>query len=305
MILPEQTSETIETDKEDKNSTSSVNQEKTTETPETKSNSKLENKINQLRETLSNSPTHSNIDVDKSSLNSSKDEIDESPEKPKVSLKDLAKAKVTSMNRCVNAVPSPVGNLSSVEPNSPFTPNPESMTDEDEIPGLEDAPPVPIDRPETPKKSPVRAVTPTIVSEPSQTSPESFLKSPVKKNIDAEPGSKQEPKPSKPGAKIEEIFAKLDEKKMVEEKKKKFTSGPSKDTPGLLDHNVKTETPAQDAILSKILGKPIRDDPLVLGPDEPDLDLGFDTVPVPDMEVGSEVVFLSSIIIPTFLICQN
>ena len=49
------------------------------------------------------------------------------------------------------------------------------------------------------------------------------------------------------------------------------------------------EAPAQDAILSKILGKPMRDDPLVLGTDEPDMDLPFDHVPAADMEVGSEV----------------
>ena len=82
------------------------------------------------------------------------------------------------------------------------------------------------------------------------------------------PTPKVEEKSSKAGAKIEEIFAKLDSEKKKEPVEKE-------------EKKEKSSTPTSDVILSKILGKNIRHDnaPMTYEPMDEDMALPFDHVP--------------------------
>ena len=158
------------------------------------------------------------------------------------------------------------------------TPKHDTSTEDDEIPSLEDAPAdVELTTPGTPKKDTPKSEGDTLKS-PTPTppiaeisTPDSFLKSPIKKETLAPIVA--EPEKVKPGAKIEEIFAKLDEKKKLEAPEEKKEKPP-------------TSTAPSDVILSKILGKNIRHDtPMAYEPVDEDMALPFDHVAPADNDV--------------------
>ena len=150
------------------------------------------------------------------------------------------------------------------------TPKHDTSTEDDEIPSLEDAPAdVELTTPGTPKKETPKSETKSTTPTPPEIStPDSFLKSPIKKETLA-----TEPEKVKPGAKIDEIFAKLDEKKKLEAPEEKKEKPP-------------TSTAPSDVILSKILGKNIRHDtPMAYEPVDEDMALPFDHVAPADNDV--------------------
>jgi len=291
---------------------------------------KLESKINELSK------------AKEGEMKSSSLQSPEAVQKKKVSLKNLAAKPSSSPSSSSPSTPTPP------TPRDTRTPEPsgegmkksseevkkssgvvkESQTVEtdDDMPDLEDAPvDVPMEN-DTPKKEksseakteakeeskssekpPEEPAVPVKTASPAKKLlPESFLKSPVKK---------QEVKPipevvqkTKPGAKIEEIFAKLDEKKLNEEMKKKKNEVNAGTSGFVSKPEVKTSQneSSQNAILNKILGKTpgskpvqtsssIRNDVLIPADDQmtsDDLSLPFESVPEVDLDapgVGSEV----------------
>ena len=288
---------------------------------------KLESKINELSKAKEGEMKSSSQSSENSSV----------VQKKKVSLKNLAAKPSSSPSSSSPSTPTPP---TPTEPSEGAKKSSEevkkssgvvketSVETDDDMPDLEDAPvDVPMEN-DTPKKEksseakseakeepksisekPKEEVPKTIpktASPATKLLPESFLKSPVKK---------QELKPvpevvqkTKPGAKIEEIFAKLDEKKLNEEMKKK-KSEVNAGTSGFVSKpEVKTSQneSSQNAILNKILGKTpgskpvqtsssIRNDVLIPTDDQmtsDDLSLPFESVPEVDLDapgVGSEV----------------
>lgn len=309
---------------------------------------KLESKINELS---SKAKVEDEMKSSSSLLQSSKSP--EEVQKKKVSLKNLAakpSSSPSSSRPSTPSTPTPTipEELKMSNKNESSKEVKKSSVEEvdDDMPDLEDAPvdvPMENDTPkkasntmktasdtpkeafEAPKTSPESKEEPKTSEKPQQEAPkttpevlkptapkllpESFLKSPVKLKQEVKP----EVQKTKPGAKIEEIFAKLDEKKLNEEMKKKKneliagTSGLTSTKPEVTNTMQNNNESSQNAILNKILGKPpgskpvqtssssIRNDVLIPNDDQmtsDDLSLPFDSVPEVDMDapgVGSEV----------------
>ena len=292
---------------------------------------KLESKINELSKAKEGEMKSS------SSLQSP-----EAVQKKKVSLKNLAAKPSSSPSSSSPSTPTPPTSRDTrtpepsgegvkksaeeVKKSSGVVKESQTVETDDDMPDLEDAPvdvPMENDTPKKEKSSDAKTEakeepsekkssekppedTPKTASPATKLLPESFLKSPVKK---------QEVKPitevvqkTKPGAKIEEIFAKLDEKKLNEEMKKKKNEVNAGTSGFVSKPEVKTSQneSSQNAILNKILGKTpgskpvqtsssIRNDVLIPADDQmtsDDLSLPFESVPEVDLDapgVGSEV----------------
>ena len=138
----------------------------------------------------------------------------------------------------------------------------EDDDDEEDVPSLEDAPAdVELGTPTTPKKDLVAAPTPP----PEISTPDSFLKSPIKHNAPPPPGNEMTKSPEK-STEIDEIWS---ENNLEDKKAEKLTEEDLK----------KDKSEASDVILSKILGKNIRHDaPMAYEPMDEDMALPFDHV---------------------------
>ena len=278
---------------------------------------KLESKINEL----SKAKQEGEMKKESSSQSS------ETVQKKKVSLKNLAAKPSPSSSSPSTPTPTTPDTSEDVKKSSGPLKEKEGDTDDD-MPELEDAPvdvPMENDTPKNEKTSSIEAKQevpevdqskpsevdqkPTSEAQKTKLLPESFLKSPVKKQEVKQIPSSEVVQKTKPGAKIEEIFAKLDEKKLNEEmkKKKESTSGTSTKPEVKAGSGSSANESSQNAILNKILGKTpgskpvqtssssIRNDVLIPTDDQmtsDDLSLPFESVPEVDLDapgVGSEV----------------
>jgi len=166
----------------------------------------------------------------------------------------------------------------------------ESTDDESSIPDLEDCPPV-------------RGLSPASTDSPAKSrSPRGQRTRPAKngetnsnggakeQQVDVKTESvnpldmvpKVETTSTKPGARIEEIFAKLDEKRAEEAKKNPKSRTETKSKNGPL------KKPSNN-VLSKLIGKPISNYDTMSFPDDDD-DINFFSDDEKDIAIGSEVV---------------